>query len=231
MQRHISMIADRMKQASDERGIGTPAVILFHEGTLKQYVFDITQAEVVAVVEKMQKLLPSDQWAAVAFSVLQTNYDGEISNMGYLFTREGQPGFQAKREWSLNGDGINMGNYCEKNNLFLQLRIQKWELDGERLSNSKTPFLSAQAPNGQRFEVRVCRDVVAMPLIKDKEQITLVMAEGLPPEDLMGFVTFRKGVIVNDIGKNSAEIYPGEFARQTHTLNSYGIQIISLYED
>lgn len=225
MHRHVSMIANRMKKASDESGIGTPSVILFHEASLR-YVFDVTQAQVVAAVEKMQKLLPSDQWVAAAFSVLQKK-DGDLLNMGHLFTvdlHDSQP----KREWARN-DLESISEYCGNDRIYEQWHLQRWDLRTHNLSKFNAPFLSAQAPNGQRLEFRTCADVTAQPIFYDEKLITLVMANDLPPNDVPDFVSFRKGTIINDTRTAELGIHPRAFARQTHTLDSYCLKTVSIY--
>ena len=225
MHRRIGRIAERMKALSDKSGVGIPSVILFHESSLK-YSFEIRQDEVLSCVDRMQKLLPSDQWVAVAFAVLQNN-EGEISNMGYAFTKQIY-GFQPKREMS-NGDSAAIEKYFGNDISALNWYAGKWEVNAYLLEKSNTPFLEMETPDGQKLEFRICRDITLDRFNYAPEKITLVMADGLPLGLERDFSHLRKGVIVND-AKRGLLVAPKQFSRDMFTLSRYGEKTLSLYE-
>jgi len=224
MRNEISKTADSMKRMSDARGVDTPSVVLFNEASLKTH-FDVPKKEMMSAVEQMQKLLPQDQWAVVAFSVMQ-NCNGRLLNMGYLFSREGKIKRQPKRIWA-RGNAKSLIGHCGE--IVWGDHARKWECLENRLSEADVPFLMAKTPCGQRLEFRICIDVIANPIFYDDKMITLVMAEGLDPADADDLSIFRRGLIINDSEREDVGVLPRAFGRQTHILGSYGWKRVSLY--
>ena len=148
----------------------------------------------VRSIEKTQKLLPSDLWVGLAFSVLQSNPIIGSRNIGYLFDANNLIS-SPKRKYSKFDDALLQNKYpsdlCYK-------FAEAWIKDAAILRDNNVPFSVLNAPNGMKIELRVCLDVVCGPFEYEPSFITLVPAYGLNLSRINALSSNRGLVIVND---------------------------------
>ncbi|MDE1798705.1 MAG: hypothetical protein KGH63_04860 [Candidatus Micrarchaeota archaeon] len=182
--RRISLIRSRAQR----RGAALPTVMLLAEDALS-YRYQIQSEEVASWADRLRRLLPADQWIALAFCVRE-KLNGHPSNTAY----------------ALSSDGVEMGpkraltrldvRTLDRRRPVREEQQEFWIDRGLRLEGR--PYPQLLTPDGLKLEIRVCADAVCPPHKRDAADGTLVMARGLNPLALPKLAARRRFVLVHD---------------------------------
>lgn len=199
---------------------GCPSAILFSETALR-YRFDALHEGALRAIEQMQKDMPGEIPVAVAFNVMQLDGGGP-ENRGYIFGKNSSDS-SPKRHCTFLED-LPLARYFGRE--IAKAMKEKWDADGDKMSQLETPFASHVFPDGQKLEYRLCKDIFSKPLCTNSDAIAIVSARGLG-----GYGTYlgsyRSAVVVNDAWRNSPEAYPKE---RSSIAAENGFYSVSLYD-
>jgi len=217
----------------------TPVAILFGEIALS-YRFNIRHDVVLKHIYSIKDSLPEDRFVAVGFSAF-VREGIMLSNMGYLFSRDGRILCQPKRS-NPDGDSSNIESFSEniysrfhKNNPHAPSpsSIEPLKVDnGRSLSNSGEKYLAISTPTGFEIEYRVCADIWKLPDIV-QNRLLLVSAWGLDYGYQCDFAKCH-AIFINDsiygpmlYINNKKRYFPTNFVTPSKT--SYGISVMTLH--
>jgi len=196
------------KQRADKDGCAPFVAFLPSEEALR-YSHNYKSSAFARQIEQMQKMLPTDIPMIVGMNAFVREGLTLINN-GYLFTANELASLPKKSHpfpdsVVVNDFHKNTYSRFQKNPL---RRLPFYVFDkmmrvrGSKSERDETPFPSINLKNAsgisQAFELRICADVVAEPVLPDSNTILLVPACSLHIEKIPSFARGYRAMAVND---------------------------------